>query len=821
MRARACARARPREARAEPPTRARALRRWFGTFYILFFLAATVCLVPYDALGPELADNSDTRAEIFFTAGMFDAVGTLIAAAGPVVIAMLLLANPAACGCAVQCVSAAPSSGCVERCQADCSTSADRRAMMMLGGGFALWALGSNFALVAGITERPASASASRPPFVPALMSTVRNKPFRMLLPAWACDSVNNGLIAALLPWYVAHVVAPEGSCPAGEEPGSFWCSTSTVLASALLAALIAAACSAPVWLMLSKRLGKHRVWLSFNLLNAVTNLGFIACGRGATRATVFVAALNGMPLGAKFLSEAVLADIVDYDEFLSGRRSEGNYTVFKSLLPKFIGIPTSAIPLTVMNALGFVPSVGGLAQPQPDAVVAFLRITFVVVPVFFALTSFAIKLRYPLSDEDTIRQISAGIGAHLHGQGFIDPISKKLVEHWQPQGRDEWQVWLLESFPTVGAMQTLLSPNGAFPLKRAMAKHLRTSTIGLMIALATAIATMPLLEQPQASVVPVLATIAVGVGVASVVFFLLRLNAARALVRYGYDPELVQVMLAKRTGHSMDEYNARFRRSAHTRDPAIATEDGNRESIALLRDELHVVSVKLAALATDYEGRLARLESHVLNREAHRGLPSALGTPSVFADISQLSKRPSATDLIRRGSGAHEEAAALLGAPAAADDAAALGALRAKGGGGASFGASRDNLITPAPLGPEPAGGRPPHSDGVLQNQARPWWEHEVHGGPTSDPESRARRERNSDGESRVRRPRSGAHPGRLAKRSWTSVLTLSLPSAEPDADQAVPPAPALAAVPSGAPMLSCETAKDQISRGSDTMRV
>ena len=39
--------------------------------------------------------------------------------------------------------------------------------------------------------------------------------------------------------------------------------------------------------------------------------------------------------MGAKFLADAVLADVIDYDEFLTGARSEATYMMFKSFLPK------------------------------------------------------------------------------------------------------------------------------------------------------------------------------------------------------------------------------------------------------------------------------------------------------------------------------------------------------------------------------------------------------------------------------------------------------------------------------------------------------
>jgi len=503
--------------------------------------------------------------------------------------------------------------------------------MLILGGFFAMWHLVSMLLLVRGIEERPASTSVAPPPLVPAFLSAMRNKPFRKLLPAWACDSVNNSLISAVLPWYIAYVVDPEASCPAGEE-ASPWCHSSFVLAAALITVLIAAGASAPIWLALTRRYGKHRVWLSFNLLNAVTNISFLAAGYGRSRAVVAVAALNGVPLGAKFLSEAVLADIIDYDEFKTGRRSEGSFMVFKSFLPKIVGIPCSAIPIALINAFGFVPSVMGEKQPQPEAVKVCIAITFVVLPVIFACVSFVIKLQFPLGDPDKIRQVGVGIGAHMQGQPFIDPISRKVIEPWQPRGRDAWQYWLLESFPSVKDMQTLLSPHGALPLKRTMARHFNTSLVVTAAALATAVATMPLILSPAGGIVPVIATICCGLGISSMVFFHLRLSNARALVRYGYDHNLVRFTLAKRSGMGMDEYTERY-------DPAFGTRvapgetDARDSLIDQLTEEVRLMRVNIALVDTEHGQRIQELERLVAGNQADHDMapePNSAPTPGV-----------------------------------------------------------------------------------------------------------------------------------------------------------------------------------------------
>ena len=51
----------------------------------------------------------------------------------------------------------------------------------------------------------------------------------------------------------------------------------------------------------------------------AVTNFLFFFVGRGDVKLCIAFSFLNGLPFGAKFLADAILADVIDYDEFLTG----------------------------------------------------------------------------------------------------------------------------------------------------------------------------------------------------------------------------------------------------------------------------------------------------------------------------------------------------------------------------------------------------------------------------------------------------------------------------------------------------------------------
>jgi GPH family glycoside/pentoside/hexuronide:cation symporter len=90
-----------------------------------------------------------------------------------------------------------------------------------------------------------------------------------------------------------------------------------------------------PAWQALAHRYGKRNAWLIWSAVNAVTNTALIPISKGDVWWFIVVSGINGIPLGATFLSDSILSDIIDYDELLTGTRNEATYTMFKSFLPK------------------------------------------------------------------------------------------------------------------------------------------------------------------------------------------------------------------------------------------------------------------------------------------------------------------------------------------------------------------------------------------------------------------------------------------------------------------------------------------------------
>ena len=87
----------------------------------------------------------------------------------------------------------------------------------------------------------------------------------------------------------------------------------------------------------------------------AVTNAFYIFVGEGDYMLCIAVSGLNGVPFGAKFLADAILADIIDYDEFLTGQRSVSCGTFQKYMSSTYYNQLLQSIILTLSTCFFFL----------------------------------------------------------------------------------------------------------------------------------------------------------------------------------------------------------------------------------------------------------------------------------------------------------------------------------------------------------------------------------------------------------------------------------------------------------------------------------
>ena len=115
----------------------------------------------------------------------------------------------------------------------------------------------------------------------------------------------------------------------------------------------------------------------------------------------MFAAIITSFPSGGSYLNDVVVSDAIEYDEFTTGKRTEGIYIVCSAFIPKFVSLFAQAIPLSLLSIIRFVPTENGYVHTQPTQVIYYLKTIFAIVPMILCVVSFFFfKLKFPIKDE-------------------------------------------------------------------------------------------------------------------------------------------------------------------------------------------------------------------------------------------------------------------------------------------------------------------------------------------------------------------------------------------------------------------------------------
>ena len=155
--------------------------------------------------------------------------------------------------------------------------------------------------------------------------------------------------------------------------------------------------------------------------LNTGAFFGVFFLGPGDETMYGILVFLSGIGFGATLaIPSAIQADVIDYDELISGERREGLYIGFWSIAKKLAAAVGVGAGLALLGAAGYVPNI-----KQPESVVLTLRILYALVPCLCNSVGFIIALSYPL-DGNIHRKIREAIEQRSRGESFQDPLGEK-----------------------------------------------------------------------------------------------------------------------------------------------------------------------------------------------------------------------------------------------------------------------------------------------------------------------------------------------------------------------------------------------------------
>ena len=319
---------------------------WVAAAVLLFYTAYTTFRVPHIALGAELSRGYHDRTRVFGIMQAVESVGMLSAAG------ILLL---------------------LERSE---DPRAYAQTLSIVMGSFACAVM-----LLAGWKVRERAEHLGRGGKSPwrSFRDVLVNPHARTLIGVFFLEQLGFTSLVVLLPYLSDYLV---------QTPGS----TAIYLFGAVGALLL----SIPLWLALSRRFGKKRIWLVSLAGKAVLFGIFTFLGPGdfvpMLAISIGVGMLNGC--GA-VVGPSLKADVVDWDEAESGERKEGSYFAAWNFVQKgAAGIAVWVVGV-MLAFTGFVPNV-----VQSDSTIAGMRLLSSATPCLFHLAALAMLAMFTLNQQ-------------------------------------------------------------------------------------------------------------------------------------------------------------------------------------------------------------------------------------------------------------------------------------------------------------------------------------------------------------------------------------------------------------------------------------
>jgi len=383
-----------------------------------------------------------------------------------------------------------------------------------------------------------------------AMVNALRNVAFRRMLPTFVCDTVSYSIVTGTMLYFVKYIIRPEmqsraegdsidcnGGIPTpGTESASWRCNSTNVLGAVLVVMLGSALVTCPLWYYAAVRWGKRNIWLAWSFLLIAALLLLLVVGKGEIDLSLYLSVAPGAIMGAKFVGLSILSDVVEYDEYLTGQRSEASYVMLKSFLPKLFSVPALTFPLVLISSL----------EPYSAEMTRTVYVMIIWVPFLLMLVSVYYKFTMPLRYKKQSELIADGVGVHILGLPSPDPLTG--VEYDLPRfsAAERRKVDVLDHFPykedaeglRTAMLEGKLMVSVALLIERSrdQSAYLFILLIGFLTGV---VLTWTFFASPQLAIYPIMLSVGGSTTVLFLIFSLLRLRAAKRLKRAEYRASL------------------------------------------------------------------------------------------------------------------------------------------------------------------------------------------------------------------------------------------------------------------------------------------
>ena len=329
------------------------LEIWMAIGVFGFYSAMTIFIVPHMSLGAELTSDYHDRSRIFGIRHVMWTIGSILSLGG-----MALLIGEAK-GNGIEAV---------------------RETASWLGVGVAVVTVAMVVFTALRLRERPEfQGRGPEKPFA-AFADVWKNPHARLLLIITLVENLGAATIGILTIYVARYIVGAEQLAPVF-----------------ILCYMVPSAASAPVWIPLSRRFGKKPLWIFSMLLTAASFGGMFFLGEGDAVLISILAASAGLAAGAGgVVSPSIQADVIDYDEYMTGERKEGAYfSAWNFVFKTAFGI-TLMLTGFVLELAGYVPNV-----EQSETVKTALLSLYALYPCVCYVIGAALFTRFSLDETE------------------------------------------------------------------------------------------------------------------------------------------------------------------------------------------------------------------------------------------------------------------------------------------------------------------------------------------------------------------------------------------------------------------------------------
>lgn len=334
---------------AQPPAQPTAI--YLAIWSSLLFVGWTLVQVPYTTWGAELSEDYYQRARITAAREGMAVVGIVAAGAVPLFAAQ---------------------SG---RSEQDAFMIIAWLAVI-LGGPSILYMLWRVPDPLPPSSLKPARTSLRDT--VTSIRDLLRNRPFARLLTAWFLSGLANGIPASLFLIYLEHVLKADQAQRGILIPIYF----------------VTAIAAIPLWLFVSKHIGKHRAWCMAMILTCAGFIWVPLLSPGDVVAFGIISAITGMGFGADVtLPPALQADVVDYDTWRHRKQRAGLLFALCSMSSKLSLAVAVGTVFPALEMFGFTPR----GDNTPDTLL-IVAVIYALIPVALKIISIALVWNFPIT---------------------------------------------------------------------------------------------------------------------------------------------------------------------------------------------------------------------------------------------------------------------------------------------------------------------------------------------------------------------------------------------------------------------------------------